>query len=290
MKIAFIGFGEAAQSFVKSLQDAGLLSFSAYDIKYGTEAGDALQASANTLGVAFAASPEEAVRQADWVLSAVTAASCLEAAQSVAEHMVSGQTFVDVNSVSAKRKQQAAELITANGARYVDMAIMAPVAKKAHRTTTLVAGPLDKAFLEKLKSLDFNFNIAGDTVGAATSIKMVRSLFVKGLEAITVQALLAAKQADCYDEILESISSSYPALGWPDFAAYQMERVATHGIRRADEMRECAASMDDLGFVGGTALASAIADVQQEIANLDCDISSDAELAVSVETLLSKRD
>ena len=92
---------------------------------------------------------------------------------------------------------------------------------------------------------------------------MVRSLFVKGLEAITVETLLAAEASGCFDEILASISGSYPGLDWPRFAEYQFERTTTHGRRRAAEMRESAATLQALGLHG--TLADAIADVQERM-------------------------
>ncbi len=106
----------------------------------------------------------------------------------------------------------------------------------------------------------FDFELVSDSPGDATAIKMVRSLFVKGLEAITVETLIAAERSGCRDRILASLAKSYPGLGWPDHAAYTMERTLTPGARRAAEMRESAATLDDLGLTG--ALAEAIADVQ----------------------------
>ena len=92
---------------------------------------------------------------------------------------------------------------------------------------------------------------------------MVRSLFVKGLEAITVEALLAAEASGCFDAILQSLSASFPGLGWPAFAEYQFDRTLRHGRRRAAEMRESAATLDALGLSGR--LAAEIAGVQERM-------------------------
>ncbi len=131
---------------------------------------------------------------------------------------------------------------------------------------------------ETLSRLGFAFDTAGAEIGAATSVKMIRSLFVKGLEAITVQALLAAHAAGCLDRVYSSLSNSYEKLGWPEFPLYQLERVTRHGVRRAAEMRESAASMRELGFPAGFALADAIADVQEEIGRLGARLGSGDDL------------
>ena len=95
---------------------------------------------------------------------------------------------------------------------------------------------------------------------------MVRSLFVKGLEAVTVAALAAGDRAGCGDKVRASLAASFPGLGWPDFEAYEFERVHKHGLRRAAEMRECASAMSDLGLEAAADLARAIAAVQADFA------------------------
>ena len=189
MYLAFIGFGEAARAFVASLKPLGIEAFTAYDIKQGTAAAGEIEKAAAELGVTLADGPVEAIEGADWIFSAVTAASSLEAAQSVESGLKSGQVYLDINSVSAKRKQDTATLVRANGTQYVDMAVMAPVHPRGHRTPVLIAGDHGGDVGDMLARLEFEFRVVGDAVGAATSIKMIRSLFVKGLEAITVQAL-----------------------------------------------------------------------------------------------------
>jgi 3-hydroxyisobutyrate dehydrogenase-like beta-hydroxyacid dehydrogenase len=267
MKIAFIGFGEAARAFAETLRGDGL-SFSAYDILTRRGADGDVRQAASRLGVALADEPAKAVSGADWVISAVTASDSLEAAQSVAAALKPNQVYLDINSVSAGRKQATATLVGASGCDYVDMAVMAPVHPRGHRTPVLIAGPDCAAVEPDLRRLGFDWRVVGGDVGGATSIKMLRSLFVKGLEAITVQTLLAAQQAGRFDEVYESVSKSFAALGWPDFPLYQLERVATHGVRRAAEMRESAATLDELGFAAGRDLATAIADLQQSVGEL----------------------
>ncbi|NNU81714.1 NAD(P)-dependent oxidoreductase [Halovulum dunhuangense] len=260
MRIAFIGFGEAARAFHDTLVKVdGGLSFAAYDLKDTADMAEAMAAR----GVARGASPAEAIAGADWIVSAVTADQSLAAATSAAAHLGRGQVFIDINSVSPGRKRESAAAVEGAGAAYVDMAVMAPVHPRGHATPVLVAGPTAAALALELERLGFSFDIAGDAPGAATAIKMVRSLFVKGLEAITVEALLAAQASGCFEEVLASLSKSYPGLGWPQIADYHFERTLRHGVRRAAEMRESAATLDALGLTGG--LAREIAAVQERM-------------------------
>ena len=289
MKIAFIGFGEAAAAFGKSLAETEPgLRFACYDILFGTEGRDGeLAMHATAAGVEAAGTPAAAIEAADWIVSAVTAASSLKAAQSAAEHIEPGQVFVDINSVSPGRKRETAALVEERGAAYVDMAVMAPVHPRGHRTPVLVAGRLTEGFAATIERLDFSFEIVGATVGGATAIKMVRSVFVKGLEAITVEALLAAEAAGCFESVLASLSGSFPGLNWPDFAPYEFERSLTHGVRRAAEMRESGATLDEFGLDGD--LARAVAAIHDRMGALKSKNLPTDDLPASIGAILKHR-
>ncbi|MGZ9808874.1 DUF1932 domain-containing protein [Pseudoroseicyclus sp. H15] len=259
IRIGFLGFGEAGEAFARSL--AGRAEMLATDIR--PERMEAAEAA----GVRAVA--PDGLTGADWLISAVTADASLTALEG--QPVAPGQLVIDINSVSPGRKRASAALIAGRGARYLDMAVMAPVHPRGHATPVLVAG----AAPEELTALGFDWRSVGDEPGQATAIKMVRSLFVKGLEAITVETLLAAEAAGCADEIAASLAKSYPGLGFPDIADYQFERTLRHGTRRAAEMRESAATIDELGLTG--ALAAAIAEVQA--AQGAADVAPEAPLA-----------
>ncbi|MBW6424104.1 DUF1932 domain-containing protein [Rhizobium sp. XQZ8] len=258
MRIAFLGFGEAARAFHDSLAprlDGG--EFWAYDmlLDKADSAAD-MQDAITSRGVRMVETPA-GLADAEWIFSAVTADQSLAAAQSIAQHLGQGALFIDINSVSPGRKRETAELINGSGADYLDMAVMAPVYPKGHATPVLLAGNTAEELLEQFRGLGFSADFAGEKVGSATAIKMVRSVFVKGLEAITVEALLAAEASGCFEEILASLSGSFPGLDWSKFPDYQFERTTRHGRRRAAEMRESGVTLDALGLNGGIARETA---------------------------------
>ena len=258
MKIAFIGYGEAARAFTDSLASkTGVEIVAAYDIRQE----ESVASAATRRGLRFEPDVRRAVAEADWIISAVTADRSLQAAESVLDHLVQGQLFIDINSVSPGRKRQSAELVTTRGADYLDMAVMAPVHPRGHATPVLLAGQTADALRDDFERLGFKLEVIGKEVGAATAIKMVRAMFVKGLEALTVETAMAAATAGCFDRVIESLAATYPGLSWPDNVRYMFERTLHHGLRRAAEMRESAVTYDELGFVG--ALADKVADVQE---------------------------
>ena len=244
--IAFIGFGEAGQAIAAGLREAGVETMSAWDILLPQAAGETLRQAAQAAGVRCANSAAEAVRGADLIISAVTAASSVEAAQAVKAHLAGKPYFLDINSVSPGRKQETAKLLGDAG-RYVDVAVLAPIYPARHQTPMLLAGPHADAVAPVLATLGMRVSIAGAETGAAAAIKMVRSVMIKGIEALTLECFLAASRAGVIDEVAASMKNNYPGLDWAKIVPYNLERMANHGERRAAEMEEVADTLRELG-------------------------------------------
>jgi len=90
--------------------------------------------------------------------------------------------------------------------------------------------------------------VAGPETGAAAAIKMVRSVMIKGIEALTMECFVAAARAGVVKEVAESLRNNYPSLDWNKMIAYNLERMASHGERRAAEMEEVAETLRELGL------------------------------------------
>jgi 3-hydroxyisobutyrate dehydrogenase-like beta-hydroxyacid dehydrogenase len=245
--LAFIGFGEAGQALAAGFRSQGVAPIAAWDILFPDAKGGArLRAAAEELGVRMGRDAHDAVRGADIVFSAVTAASNLEAARQAAPGLASGQFYVELNSVSPNRKREAAAIVGSR-ARFVGMAVMAPVHPLRHRTPVLVSGPAAAEIVPLLRRCGMDVDEAGQDVGAAAAVKMVRSVMVKGLGALTQECFLAARRAGVEERIIASLTQSYPMIDWAKLADYNLERMATHGLRRAAEMRDVCETLESLG-------------------------------------------
>ncbi|MGN7295536.1 DUF1932 domain-containing protein [Rhizobium sp. SAFR-030] len=266
-KIAFIGFGEAAEAFAKGWGKDVSAGLRAYDEKCDDpEARVQPEGRAETSGVVLAADRAAALSEAGAVFCLVTADRAVLAAEQAAPHLAPGALWLDGNSCSPGAKRRSAEIVEAAGGRYVDVAIMAPVYPKMHRTPLLVAGPHADEALEFLNTLGMDARSSGIEIGEASAIKMIRSVMIKGMEALTAECLLAARRAGIEEKVLGSLQASNPNIDWPRQAAYNLERMMVHGRRRAAEMREVAITLEELGLPNG--LASATADWQQRVGEL----------------------
>lgn len=239
-KLALIGFGEAGATFARG-GDWGS-SASAYDI-----AGARAEAMREA-GLRPTVSAGDALKGAMLVLSLVTADQALIAAEQAACYLSPGALWCDMNSAAPDSKRAAARVIEAAGGRYADVAVLAPVNPAALAVPLLISGPCAADAQAALSALGFsNTRMIGDAVGKASAIKLIRSVMVKGIEALTAEMMTAADAEGVASDVLASLDASEKTLPWAQRSAYNLERMAAHGLRRAAEMEEAAKMLAALG-------------------------------------------
>ena len=285
-RVAFVGFGEAATAFVSGWAASRPQDLRAHDIKTDSAATrPALLDRYAAHGVDGKAGLGEAVSGVEAVFCVVTADQALAAAQAAAPLIAPGTLWFDCNSCSPGTKRRAAEAIGAAGGRYVDVAVMSPVHPRKHHVPLLVSGPDAEAGEAVLRALDMKPRIVGDEVGRASSIKMLRSVMVKGMEALVAECFLSARRAGVEEEVIGSLEASDPDIKWRERGAYNLEHMMVHGARRAAEMEEAARTVDELGL--GGRMAAATAQWEALIAGLEADPGDD-DLLARADAILSR--
>lgn len=278
MKIAFVGMGEAGAALVAGWGAARAGQISAYDIKLDDPVtADEIKTRCADLGIKCCDNLGQALVGADLVFCTVTADQAVNAAKAAAPELGQGAIWCDLNSCAPSSKLSAAGIIEASGGRYVDVAVMSPVHPKLNMVPLLVAGPHAVDTAELLKSLPMSPRVIDGPVGAASSIKMIRSIMVKGLEALTAECTLAAVAAGVEDEVLGSLTKSHPGTDWDAQAAYNFERSIVHGVRRAAEMEEVVKTLSDLGLPQDMASSTVL--WQRRIAQTGVEAPQDARAA-----------
>jgi 3-hydroxyisobutyrate dehydrogenase-like beta-hydroxyacid dehydrogenase len=254
-RIAFLGFGEAAQAFLAGwrTQPNFAARVVAYDVKTDSpdaRVRDAKRADYVAAGVEDGGNALAALSGAPLVFSVVTADQAEAAALAALPGLARNALFFDCNSCAPQTKARSAERVEAAGGRYVDVAVMSPVHPSLHRSPLLISGPHGDAAAAALRSLDMAPKVHEGPVGSSSAIKMIRSVMIKGLEALACECALAGREAGVDAVVLASLDETFPGFDWKKRVAYMLERMMTHGVRRAAEMREAALTVDQLGLDG----------------------------------------
>ena len=266
-RVALIGFGEVGGIFAAALAQRGVAALTGYDILLGDPARSAaMRAKAGRAHVTLADSAQQAVAEADVVISAVTASATRAAAESVAPALKPDAIVLDINSASPGTKTGCAAVIAERSGRYVEAAVMTSVPPHGIRTPMLLGGPHARAAAPVLAALGFAVTPVSDEYGVASAIKMCRSVIVKGMEAIVIESFLTARRYGVEREVLASLAETFPGIDWEEQGSWFWKRVVQHGRRRAEEMREAAVTVREAGI--DPMMASAIADTQAAMAAL----------------------
>jgi 3-hydroxyisobutyrate dehydrogenase-like beta-hydroxyacid dehydrogenase len=250
-RVGLIGFGEVGSIFARDLRALGVKHIAAFDIASGPDSLARRRAAADHAKrghLELVASAAEAVAKAPLVISCVTAGSALAASRSVVGHLLPGAFFLDVNSISPGAKLEDAAVITEAGGRYVEAAVMTSVPPHGLRSPMLLGGPHAEAFIDFAAGLDMRLTFQDIRIGVASSVKMCRSVMIKGLEALTTECMLTARHYGVEQQVLASLSDTLPHPDWEGLARYVMSRALIHGRRRAEEMREVARTVAEAGI------------------------------------------
>lgn len=254
-RIGLLGYGEAGQSIAKSLIKKFKIKITAYDKNYKK-----LKTNKKNL-IKFAKNPKELANNSNIIVSVVTADQSFIAAKSIYKFLNKDHIFLDGNSVSPGTKKKTQKIN--KKINYIDMAIMAPINPNGHQTKILVSGKNQKKINQFLRKYKFNYQWRGKEVGNSAVVKMLRSIMIKGTEALLTEAVTAANKIGLEDKILKSAEKTLNMKNITGLADYFMERCALHGLRRADEMNEVVKTLKELKSLNF--MASAIAKHQKEI-------------------------
>jgi len=266
--LGMVGYGEVGRIFTAGLKHR-VAGVSAWDLKFDASAlRDVLLGHAAQAGVDACTSMADLCARADLVISAVTASNTLAVAQAAAPHIRPGAIFLDLNSASPGTKQQAAALIDAAGAHYVEAGVMTSVPPYGVRVPMLLGGARAAELAAVLTGWGMEAKPVSEKLGVASAIKMCRSVMIKGLEALVIESYTTARAYGVEDHVLPTLAETFPSIDWDKQGAYFFSRVVQHGQRRAEEMREAANTVREAGTGFKPFMASAIADKQQWVADL----------------------
>ncbi len=212
MDLVFIGFGEAAYHITCGLRsEAGTaLEIAAYDVQAQQPISGALiQRRARETNISLFDSLDQACNSdARFLLCLTDAKSALPIAQQVLPKLREGQVYVDMNSAAPTVKQAIAAVARQPGVFVCDAAVMGTVPGNQHRVPMLLAGDGARAFHDVFTAHGMQLTVLEAESGAASAIKMLKSVVMKGLPQLMIEAFQGAEKLGCAESLAASLAEA----------------------------------------------------------------------------------
>jgi 3-hydroxyisobutyrate dehydrogenase-like beta-hydroxyacid dehydrogenase len=262
--IALLGFGEAGSAIARGLcaddgwrgaarstpagpGDNAPRRLIAIDTALDQNArGTTLGREARALDVAIEGRYSAALSEADLVICAVQGEHALEAAEAAAPFLKKGAYYLDLCTVTGAMSDDDRAAIEGAGGRYVDIAVMGGFFKSGIKAPMLVAGPGVGPVVAWMNANGFEAKVLGPKPGSASSVKMLRSVLMKGIESLAVESLVTAQRQGILEEVLACFSDA-DQLPFRDFVATLVQTHVVHAYRRWEEMGLVAKTLRETG-------------------------------------------
>lgn len=246
LTIALIGFGEAGTAIARGLAetwrgasrpgDNRPRKLIAIDTALDLDArGRKLGDEARRLDVAIERGYTTALNDADIIISAVPGEFALDVAQAAAPLLKKGVVYLDLCTVTGTMAETDRSVIEGAGGVYVDVAVMGSFFGRGQKAPMLLAGPNAPLAAEWMNASGFDVKVLGPRPGSASAVKVLRSVLIKGVEALAVESFVAARRQGLLEEVMSCLGD-VDHEGFGQFLARMVETHLVHAGRRSEEM------------------------------------------------------
>ncbi len=250
MKIGFIGFGEAAYCISMGLHEQNVACrIFAYDAMESDQVkGDAIKTRAEESGVTLLRTSGEVAQNADVVIASVPSSYTMDVCKEVLSDLKEGQIYADVSASTPAVKEQIWSLLEPKGVLFVDAAMLGSLPQDQHRVPITASGNGAQAFLDRMTPLGMRVTLAGNKAGAASAIKLVRSVFMKGIAACMFEMLQGADAYGVCDEVVASMSKSLDGIPFTEHLKRLVTGTSIHAVRRGAELKGSVKMLKECGL------------------------------------------
>ncbi len=250
--VALLGLGEAGTAIARGLaenwrgDDVSRRILSVDIAQSDNVRGPAISDRAHEIGVEIESRYTEALQSAEIVFSVVTGVEARNAAEAAKPILRPGTIYLDVNTLTGKQTADIASTMEEAGIDYVDIAAMGGFSTYGYKAPFVLSGPAAERAAAWMRPLGFDVSVMSDRAGDASAVKIIRSIMVKGLEALGVECLVAAHRAGLTDEVLACFSD----IDDRTFAGMVTSLTASHTNHAKRRMEEVDKVMENLAELG----------------------------------------
>lgn len=257
MVIGFIGFGEAAFYIAEGLGEEGVTGMVAYDaLKDHPTMGAQVADRARKAAVELLDGAGAVVERADIVFSAVPSSYALDVCREVCGSLRQGQIYADVSASTPAAKEQAWELVGGRGVLFADAAMLGSLPAERHRVPIVASGNGAQELLDWMSPHGMRIEKVGENAGEASAIKLVRSIYMKGIASLMIEMLQAADAYHVTDQVVSSIAKSMDNIPFKSHLKRLVTGTAIHARRRAEELKGSVKMLDECGLDHAMAAAA----------------------------------
>ena len=244
MKITIVGLGEVGRCYAQALASRTTVELLFCEQRIAPAA----QRLADQLGVPIHSRVGDWLAESDCVLSCVVGTQSLEVTRECLAHLKPGALFADLTTAAPERKRLAGAEAAQQRVDYVDVAIMGAIAYLREKTPLLCSGAKADAFVELLLAAGATARaLPASQPGDAITLKILRSVFTKGMEALAVEVLLAAERQQLRPALYEVLKDIDQA-PLPAFLEMLVSTHVVHATRRLHEVEEAERQLASLGI------------------------------------------
>ena len=247
IRLGLVGYGEIGSGIGAGLREQGL-DVLAYDIAaFEGPFAELIQGRARKAGVKLVRSPAELAADARLIIVAVPGSECVVAAESFAAHLRPHHRYLDIGSATPAIKRRVGEILSAGGAGVGDGGIMGSPLQDGHKILIKASGPAAPEFSTALAPYGMRIEVVSPTLGAGSGIKIVRSVVMKGMEALFIECALGSERHGIQDEVFESIAEFMDARPFMDTVKFLLRTDVIHSERRAEEASMSGDALEEVG-------------------------------------------
>lgn len=246
MKVGFIGYGEAAYNISLGLGGEGLTGIRANDAMMDHEVmGKQVHSRAEEAGVTLIASAKEVAQWADIIFAAVPSSFTMDVCEEIKDCLGPDKLYVDVSASTPATKEAIWEAIKDTGVLFADAAMLGSLPKDKHKVPITASGNGAAKFQDLMTPYGMKITLAGEKAGSASAIKLVRSIFMKGIASLMIEMLQAADAYGVSDEVVASVSKSMDNIPFTSHLDRLVTGSALHCVRRAAELKGSIAMLSE---------------------------------------------
>lgn len=246
-RFGIIGYGEAGQAIAQGLCSNKGTSIGVFDIKFNDEEfSKSLGPKAKGQGVIVEEDMKSLVANNDIILSVVTGEVATQVVKDSLPFIKEGKVFVDMNTVSPREKMLMGELIEEKRGSFIEVAILGAIASYGFQSPMLVCGKRADEFVNLLGNMGFNVKFVSKEIGKASYLKMLRSVFAKGVEALLLEMLIGAERCDLLEQLMDAIVEHMDGSSFQEIANTWITTNVIHAERRTEEMKHVIGTLNEL--------------------------------------------